>query len=210
MPLSIWRFEELAVYNCKNKPSPDDKAATGRDLFFRYTDYVEKWDEIAAIFSRDAVMKGSFDKFADSSKGKKGTTEVDDAFLEDIEEWRLKLARNIALRNQQVIDESQLNFAVQMTIDRIIFLRICEDRAIEPEGQMQEIAKTDDTYKHLLELFARADLKYNSGLFHFKKEKITNSPLTAFTPTWRSTIRCSRRLSKVFITPAHIFSMKFR
>ena len=183
LPLSILTdFEELAVYNCKNKPDPSDSAATGRDKFYKYTDYVEKWDEIAAIFSKDAVWKGSFDRFAESSKGKKGTTEVDDAFLKDIEEWRTLLARNIALRNPQVTDERQLNFAVQMTIDRIIFLRICEDKGIEPEDQLKNLTKTPAVYSQLLDLYRRADMKYNSGLFHFSKEKGNDSPADNFTP----------------------------
>ena len=182
LPLSILTdFEELAVYNCKNKPDPADSAATGRDKFYKYTDYVEKWDEIAAIFSKDAVWKGSFDRFAESSKGKKGTTEVDDAFLKDIEEWRTLLARNIALRNPQVTDERQLNFAVQMTIDRIIFLRICEDKGIEPEDQLKNLAKAPAVYPQLLDLYRRADMKYNSGLFHFSKEKGNDSPADSFT-----------------------------
>ena len=42
--------------------------------------------EIAGIFSRDAVLKGSFDKFAESTKAKRGTAEVDDAFLQNIED----------------------------------------------------------------------------------------------------------------------------
>lgn len=42
LPLSILTdFEEFAVYNCKNKPDPKDSAATARDLFYRYTDYIE-------------------------------------------------------------------------------------------------------------------------------------------------------------------------
>ena len=183
LPLSVLTdFEEFAVYNCKNKPDPADSAATGRELFYKYTEYVEKWDEIAAIFSREAVWKGSFDRFAESSKGKKGTTEVDDAFLQDIEEWRTLLARNIALRNPQVTDERQLNYAVQMTIDRIIFLRICEDRAIEPEEQLKAIAGAPAIYTHLVELFTRADLKYNSGLFHFSVEKGHSTLADSFTP----------------------------
>ncbi len=183
LPLSILTdFEEFAVYNCKNKPNPGDSAATGRDLFFHYTDYIEKWDEIASIFSRDAVWKGSFDRFADTSKGKKGTTEVDDAFLEDIEKWRTSLARNIALRNPQVTDEHQLNYAVQMTIDRIIFLRICEDRAMEPENQLLELTHLQGIYTHLFEVFQRADVKYNSGLFHFNHERGQTSPSDTFTP----------------------------
>ena len=31
----------------------------------------------------------------------------------------------------------ELNFAVQRTIDRLIFLRICEDRGIEDYGRLQ-------------------------------------------------------------------------
>jgi hypothetical protein len=184
LPLSILTdFEEFAVYNCKNKPDPKDSAATARDLFYRYTDYIEKWDEIAAIFSRDAVWQGSFDRFADTSKGKKGTTEVDDAFLKDIEEWRTLLARNIALRNPQVLDERQLNYAVQMTIDRIIFLRICEDRQIEPENLLLDLTRAPGIYARLVEVFQRADLKYNSGLFHFTPEKGQTSPVDSFTPS---------------------------
>ena len=56
---------------------------------------------------------------------------MDDAFLAEIERWRDLLARNIALRNPQ-LNQRELNYAVQMTIDRIIFLRIAEDRGIEP------------------------------------------------------------------------------
>ena len=184
LPLSILTdFEELAVYNCKNKPNPTDSAATGRDKFYRYTEYVEKWDEIAAIFSRDAVWKGSFDRFAESSKGKKGTTEVDDAILADIEDWRKLLALNIALRNPQVADERQLNYAVQMTIDRILFLRICEDRGIEPDEQLKALTAEASIYPRLVDLFRRADKKYNSGLFHFEKEKGDTAPADTFTPT---------------------------
>ena len=183
LPLSILSdFEEFAVYDCRNRPNPNDSAATGRTMFFKYRDYVEHWDEIAGIFSREAVLKGSFDKYALENKGKKGTTEVDDAFLEDIEAWRTLLARVIALRNPNVADEQQLNYAVQMTIDRIIFLRICEDRGIEPEYQLQTIAKTPGIYSQLIELFKRADTRYNSGLFHFHAEKGQANGADTFTP----------------------------
>ena len=36
--------------------------------------------KIHAVFSREAVLKGSFDKYADSYKTKRGTAQVDDAF----------------------------------------------------------------------------------------------------------------------------------
>ena len=184
LPLSILTdFEEFAVYDCRNRPDPGDGSATSRIKMLRYEDYIDQWDEIVRIFSPDAIRKGAFDKFAADNTGKKGTIKVDDAFLADIESWRTLLARNIALRNPQVADERQLNFAVQMVIDRIIFLRICEDREIEPENQLLEVSQGKEIYARLKDLFQRADQRYNSGLFHFKEESGQTSPEDTLTPT---------------------------
>ncbi len=82
LPLSVLTdFEEFAIYDCRVKPDKSDKASVGRVALYSYQDYVEKWDEIATIFSKDAILRGSFDKYAEGIKGKKGTAEVDDAFL---------------------------------------------------------------------------------------------------------------------------------
>ncbi len=175
LPINILSdFEHFAVYDCRTKPSYNDKASMGRIMLIHYKDYVSRWNEIVEIFSPEAVRKGSFAKYAESMKGKKGTADVDDAFLQEIERWRELLAKNIALRNE-TIDIAGLNYSVQMTIDRIVFLRICEERGIEIENQLLEIANNENVYAELCELFKRADTKYNSGLFHFNQEEEQNS-----------------------------------
>lgn len=171
LPLSILTdFGEFAVYDCRVLPKPTDKASTARILYFTYKDYLERWDEIADIFSREAVLRGSFDKFAESKKGKRGTSQVDAQFLAEIEKWREDLAKNLALRNPK-LTVRDLNFAVQRTIDRIIFLRMCEDRGVENYGQLQALLNGENIYKRLQYLYGIADDKYNSGIFHFKQEK---------------------------------------
>ncbi|MCP4426402.1 MAG: restriction endonuclease subunit M, partial [Chloroflexi bacterium] len=171
LPLSILTdFEEFAVYDCRPRPVKSDKAAHSRVMYFTYDQYIEKWDEIAAIFSPEAIRRGSFDKYVQSNKLKRGTAEVDDAFLADISGWRELLARNIALRNDG-IKPRELNFGVQRTIDRLIFLRIAEDRGIERYGRLRDATKSTPIYPELCRLFRLADQKYNSGLFHFKAEK---------------------------------------
>src|SRR5213592_1159452 len=171
LPLNILSdFEEFAVYDCRFKPDQHDDAAAGRILYIPYTDYSKRWDEIAGIFSRDAVLKGAFDKYAESNKAKRGTADVDDEFLRTIERWRADLARNLALRNLK-LTQRQLNFAVQRIIDRIIFLRICEGRGIEDYGRLQALTNGDRIYPRLAQQFEQADDRYNSGLFHFKSEK---------------------------------------
>src|SRR5207247_1487625 len=72
LPLSILTdFEEFAVYDCRVKPDQKDNATVARILYIPYTEYGQRWDEIAGVFSRDAVLKGSFDKFAESTKAKR-------------------------------------------------------------------------------------------------------------------------------------------
>ncbi|MBN1485306.1 MAG: N-6 DNA methylase [Chloroflexia bacterium] len=171
LPLSVLTdFEELAVYDCRVKPAKTDKASAARILYLSYDEYDQRWDEIAGVFHREEVLKGSFDRYVESVGGKRGTAEVDDAFLAEIESWRDELARNIALRNPS-LTQRELNFAVQRTIDRIIFLRICEDRGIESYGRLLGLINSGSIYERLLLLFRQADARYNAGLFYFHAEK---------------------------------------
>ncbi len=182
LPLSILTdFEEFAIYDTRIKPAPNDPSSKARIFYCTYDQFAEKWDEIASIFSRDAILKGSFDKYAESAKKKKGTAEVDTAFLEEIERWRDLLARNFALRNPS-LTVRDLNFAVQKTIDRLVFLRICEDRGTEDYGRLRVVANGTQTYPRLLEVFRAADARYNSGLFHFSKEKSQAEEPDTLTP----------------------------
>lgn len=171
LPLGVLgNFRELALYDMRTAPKATDGPAVARISYYTYREYIEKWDEIEARLSKGAVLKGSFDQFVVSSKAKKGTEEVDQAFLKDMKAWRLILASNIALRNPE-INQRDLSSVVQRTIDRIVFLRICEDRGLEPYGQLRGLLGAKNVYGGLAVLFLKADARYNSGLFHFKPEK---------------------------------------
>ena len=97
LPLSILTdFEEFAVYDCRVRPKKGDSAGKARIFYATFNEYIDRWEEISGIFSREAILTGSFDKYAASNKNRKGTTEVDDAFLDEIRSWRYKLAADIA------------------------------------------------------------------------------------------------------------------
>lgn len=74
------------------------------------------------------------------------------------------------LTDLPAIEERQLNITVQQTIDRIVFLRMCEDRGIEEYGRLQRLIGQGDVYKSLTAIFEDADDRYNSGLFHFHRD----------------------------------------
>ncbi|MBU1209616.1 MAG: N-6 DNA methylase [Proteobacteria bacterium] len=173
LPISILtNFAELAIYDCRIRPKPGDKTSIGRVRFYPYTEYIKFFEEIYNLLSKESVLKGSFDKFAETDRQKRGTTEVDSEFLKEIENWREILAKDIARRNPK-LTVRELNYAVQLTIDRIIFLRMCEDRGIESYGQIQSLLNGTNTYHRLREYFYHADGKYNSGLFDFKTDQLT-------------------------------------
>jgi adenine-specific DNA-methyltransferase len=166
LPLSILTdFEEFAVYDTRIKPDKNDKASAARIFYCNYEEYEKNFEFIYNTFSKNAILKGSFDKYIEENKNKKGTGEVDKELLKLVEDWRTELAKNIALRNND-IDIYNLNNAVQKIIDRIIFLRIAEDKEIEPYEQLLNICNgKDSVYEKLNKIFIEANKKYNSGLF---------------------------------------------
>jgi type I restriction-modification system DNA methylase subunit len=168
----ITDFEEFSVYDCTKKPIPSDKASVARIKYLTYKDYLTEFDFIWDTFSKERVLKGSFDKYIQSDTNKKGTTTVDKEFLQSLDKWRTYLATGISLRNKN-LNEDEINFAVQQFIDRIIFLRIAEDRGVEVYGNLKYAIKQGEYYRKLFELYQKADEKYNSGLFDFKKDQIS-------------------------------------
>ena len=170
LPVSILTdFEEFSVYDTTIEPKHSDKASVARVKYIHYKDYLKEADYIWETFSRDGVWKGSFDKFA--VKDKKGSQLVDKSFLREIEQWRELVAKDIASNND--ISIYDLNYVVQKFIDRIIFLRIAEDRGIENYENLKSTIASKDTYSELLKIFRRAEDKYNSSLFDLKKDHVS-------------------------------------
>ncbi len=175
LPLSLLTdFEEFAVYDCRQKPAPTDPPGLGRILFFTFEQYLDHLDELYSLFSREGILRGSFDRFAQDKRKHRGTQEVDAAFLEEIEKWRESLAKDLARHNHLSVPE--LNYAVQTLIDRILFLRIAEDRGVEHEDRLRELGEKPGIYPGLCDLFSEADEKYNAGLFDFSPAGDTLCP----------------------------------
>jgi hypothetical protein len=177
----LTNFEGLGVYDCTFRPIQSDKASHACVQHLGFEEYVDRWRDLWDVFSRDAVWSGAFDQYA-SSKRKRGTSEVDVEFLKEMEAWRLALAGNMAIRNKH-LSLDDLNTAVQLTIDRIVFLRMAEDRGLERFEQLLTVCERPGIYHRFMQnLCERADEKYNSGLFHFHKESGVREAPDQITP----------------------------
>ncbi|ATO13236.1 restriction endonuclease subunit M [Micromonospora sp. WMMA2032] len=182
LPISVLtNFRNICVYDGSIRPEPVDSPAVGRTVSFAWNELIDRWDELENLLSKTAVYQGSLDRYGAASPRRRGTAEVDDAFLLQLEDWRAKLARSFASRNLG-LNVDELNEAVQQTIDRLVFLRIAEDRGIEEYGQLESLVAKAGVYQRLITLFKAADTKYNSGLFHFKSERGQLSSPDMLTP----------------------------
>lgn len=114
---------------------------------------------------KNAAEVGYFDNYSESTSDKKRRANVDNDRLAMIENWRTLLAEDIALHNSEM-DATELTDAVGKIINRILFLRICEDKEIEPAQQLHTVAESKiDIYAQLQKLFVRATDKFNTELF---------------------------------------------
>ncbi|MCD2443462.1 N-6 DNA methylase [Agromyces sp. SYSU K20354] len=171
LPLVVLtNFREIAVYDARVRPFEDDQATKARLLYFSIDEYEERWEELYNLISRDAVASGSLDAFIAEAPGRRGAERIDRVFLRDLEVTRGELLAHVADKNPSLTDAQLLN-AIQLTLDRIIFLRFCEDRSIEPYGTLRDAAASKDPMKALTQVYRDADARYNSGLFHFDDEK---------------------------------------
>lgn len=183
LPIGILTdFQELAIYDTRIKPDPNDKAWFARIAYFTFEEFEENREWIYNTLSKEAVEKWALDKYIQESK-KKWTLSVDVDFLNMIDDWRDALAKNIYLRywHERDWDLDRLNSIVGDIVDKIIFLRIAEDKKIESQSNLENIANGKEVWRTLITYFEKSDKKYNSWLFDnteiFKKFELDDKIL---------------------------------
>ena len=130
---------------------------------------LKKQNEIISLLSKESVEKGALKKFQ-----RETLNTVYYYFANELLDWHLSLIENIKT-NFPDLSESEIEITSVRIINRLILLRFCESLGLEPVDQLKNILDKDFIYKSLLNIFEKANEKYNSGLFYFKKESSRNT-----------------------------------
>ncbi len=150
-------FEELKIYIVGGKPHIDEPhVGEWKSWHFRQYPLIarELWD----LLARDKIASGGIDAALDALPKKATgtgkarqqwlikpdrTRALDSDFLEFLDETRRDLASDIYKNNDhdELLEDNKLTQAVQRIIDRILFLRICEDRDIDTGQRLQSIVE---------------------------------------------------------------------
>ena len=150
-------FEEMKLYLVGSKPHPDEIQA-GEWKTWHFLEYAKAAPEIWNRLSRDAVAGGSIEKLVASlprkparkTKAKQQwlfkpdrARAIDADFLDFLDEARRGLASDLIRHNDRadLLEGTRLDEAVQRILDRLLFLRICEDRDIDTGRPLANILK---------------------------------------------------------------------
>jgi len=159
----ITNFEEFAIYDCTYIPKKEQNAEFGR-LYLKIEDYIDKFEILENHLLKENILKGKLKELYKNTLAAEKNIErltPDFKFAEQLSIFRLKLATNILNRNYEIIKDNTelLAYLVQVIINRVIFIRVCEARKIEKENLLLDFKKSgfwikfqqssyNDFYKH--------------------------------------------------------------
>jgi hypothetical protein len=211
-------FEEIKIYIVGSKPYIDEPhVGLWKTWHFRQYPLIarELWD----LLARDKIAAGSIEQVVESLPKKATgtgkarqqwlikpdrTRALDSDFLKFLDDTRRDLASDIYKNNDhdELLAGNKLTEACQRVIDRILFLRICEDRDIDTGRTLQSIVETwrkntgdDDTgrraHQQPFELREEPPANYGGDGIRAPKESL-----------WRAVVRHFRALDRR--PPTHV------
>ena len=160
---ALSNFEDLYIYDTSYKVEDGDTLPKARIKAYHYTDYENVAEELLELVGKESVYTGHFEEVWDDIELNVAHQSVDSLFLEQINQWRLMLGQQI-LSYDSDLEIDYLGDIVQSYINKILFLRVCEDRNIETYQRLLTIAD-HNSHEELVAKFKEADNKYNSSLF---------------------------------------------
>jgi len=144
----LTNFEETRVYIVGSKPYPEEVVEVGLWKKWEFQKYPLFAQEIWELLAQTSIAGGSIEKLVEqlprrpAAKGKARqqwlfkpdrSRALDTDFLNFLDEARRDLASDLIRHNDRadLLEGTRLNEAVQHILDRLLFLRICDDRDID-------------------------------------------------------------------------------
>jgi len=165
----LCNFEGIKVFNAEWKWN-DKQPTRNRFLDLRYNEYNGSCFKYLTWLSRENFERGVLDEQATILGKKAKKLPISKQLLADFTEYRNLLSKDILRNNNKMnLSQEELDEIVQRILDRIIFIRTCEDKVIESE-KLESLVRIHGQregklYKELNKKFRDYDEGYNSKLF---------------------------------------------
>lgn len=129
-------------------------------------EFLDKFDDLW-LLSRESFEQGLLDKLAEKYSKRTKKASIDKQLLSDFTKFRDTLSKNITKLNQaKKLTQAELDESIQRILDRLIFIRNCEDRGLE-EKKLWESRNETRVWKEVKEVYSYYDKNYDSKLFTY-------------------------------------------
>jgi type I restriction-modification system DNA methylase subunit len=139
-------------------------------MTLEHWEFIKKFEDLL-LLSKESFEQGKLDQLAEKYGKKSKKESVDKQLLADFTNFRGILSKSITKLNAyRNLSEEELDESVQRILDRLIFIRNCEDRELEPKNLISNYRQwtsrgKGQLVKSLRDDFAYFDKQYNSKLF---------------------------------------------
>ena len=160
-------FESIKVFNAQ-----DISRSLADKLFFEisYQDYLNRFDQLW-LLSKEAFKDDLLDKEAERVGKKFQKIPITSLLYKDLQKCREILIKNLSQWNRDVKSDD-LDEGVQKILDRLLFIRVAEDRGVEQptlrpmvREYLSRKEQKGTLYGMMIEKFRELDKYYNSNLF---------------------------------------------
>ncbi|HEX0027628.1 TPA: hypothetical protein VIA40_000730, partial [Streptococcus pyogenes] len=144
----LTNFEYLIILLTYEMPKKEDTASTYRYKCYHYSEYIEKFDEIYHLLSRESMVNGTFDQWTDLILPEDATkSSLDFVFLEQLNKWRVQIGNDLFNNSEYSLKSIKvLNEEIQEFLNQIIFLRFAEDNHYVTTDLLKEEILSQDDY----------------------------------------------------------------
>ncbi len=158
-------FESIKVFNAQGQSK-----LLADKLVFEIPVAKYLTDERLWLLSKESFLEGGLDQYAEKYAKKIKKQTVNESLFGDLRVAREHLTESFGMWNKEV-DKETLDEGVQKILDRLVFVRVLEDRGLEPPILKQMIHEREakgtnvQLFDLLIKKFRELDEYYNSNLF---------------------------------------------
>ncbi len=164
VPLAVsTNFEQMNIFCVEQENALKNVFRTFKTPEDYFNNFSDLW-----FLSKESFEQGLLLKKAEEEGRLKRRVSIDKQLLDDLMRIRGLIASDIEKKYPAKYNINEKDDIVQRILDRLIFIRRCEDTGINPDnltlGEIKHLPG-DKAYPKLKNLFKRYDEVYNSGLF---------------------------------------------
>ncbi|QCB51989.1 hypothetical protein E5720_16420 [Rhodococcus sp. PAMC28707] len=167
----LTNFRHIRIFSTVVPISLSDISTTALLFECEYLDLATNLGKIASLIGRSAVNETGWEAQFGTPLAT-APLAADKRFIEQFNGWRLQVGHDL-VTNSAAMTEDEVNDAAQRILNRLVFVRMCEDRGIEGEGVLREAF--NGTITDVVELFKRLNDRYNTGIF--RTAALANDPV---------------------------------